>query len=81
MIGDAAGMALEEARCRARSILVTLHDGEEIIAATNEETLFEACQRHWKDSTKKVNRIYFRNQIPPWFRGLQIAGTRLSIVA
>ena len=38
------------------------------------EKLFESCQRHWKDSTRKVNRSYFRNQILPWFRGMQIAG-------
>ena len=82
MLGDASGMSLEEARCRARSVLASLHNGDKIIVATNEETrfevvaekLFESCERHWKDSTRKVNRSYFRNQILPWFRGMQIAG-------
>ena len=40
IIGNAAGMTLEEARCRARSVLASLYNGEEIIAATNEETRF-----------------------------------------
>ena len=82
MLGDASGMTLEEARCRARSVLASLHNGEEIIAATNEETrfgvvaekLFEACERHWKVSTRKVNRNYLKNQILPWFRNMQVAG-------
>ena len=82
IIGNAAAMTLEEARCRARSALASLHNGEEIIAVTNEETrfevvaekLFEACERHWKVSTRKVNRNYLKNQILPWFRNMQIAG-------
>ena len=41
IIGNAAAMTLEEARCRARSALASLHNGEEIIAVTNEETRFE----------------------------------------
>ena len=40
MVGDASGISLEEARCHARSVLASLHNGEEIIAATNEETRF-----------------------------------------
>ena len=82
IIGNAAGMTLEEARCHARSVLASLHNGEEIIAVTNEETrfevvaekLFEACERHWKVSTRKVNRNYLKNQILPWFRNMQVAG-------
>ena len=81
IIGNAAAMTLEEARCHARSVLASLHNGEEIIAATNEETrfgvvaekLFEACERHWKVSTRKVNRNYLKNQVLPWFRNMQIA--------
>ena len=82
MLGDASGMTLEEARFRARSVLASLHNGEEIIAATNEETrfevvaekLFEACERHWKAGTRKANRYYLKNQILPWFRNMQVAG-------
>ena len=82
IIGNAAGMTLEEARCHARSVLASLYNGEEIIAVTNEETrfgvvaekLFEACERHWKAGTRRVNRIYLKNQILPWFRNMQVAG-------
>ena len=82
IIGNAAEMTLEEARCHARSVLASLHNGEEIIAVTDEETrfevvaekLFEACERHWKAGTRKVNRYYLKNQILPWFRNMQIAG-------
>ena len=81
IIGNAAGMTLEEARCHARSVLASLHNGEEIIAVTNEETrfgvvaekLFEACERHWKAGTRKVNRYYLKNQVLPWFQNMQIA--------
>ena len=82
IIGNATAMTLEEARCHARSALASLHNGEEIIAVTDEETrfdvvaekLFEACERHWKVSTRKVNRNYLKKQILPWFRNMQIAG-------
>ena len=82
IIGNAADMNLEEARCQARSVLASLHNGEEIIAVTNEETrfevvakkLFEACERHWKAGTRKVNRCYLKNQILPWFGNMQVAG-------
>ena len=82
MLGDASGMTLEEARCHARSVLASLHNSEEIIVATNEETrfevvaekLFEACERHWKVSTIRVNHNYFKKQILPWFRNMQVAG-------
>ena len=81
MLGDASGMSLEEARCRARSVLASLYNGEEIIAVTKEETrfgvvaekLFEAYERHWKVSTRKVNRNYLKKQILPWFRNMQVA--------
>ena len=82
IIGNAAEMTLEEARCRARLVLASLHNGEEIIAVTKEETrfevvaekLYEACERHWKVSTRRVNRSYLNNQILPWFRDIQVAG-------
>ena len=82
IIGNAAAMTLEEARCHARPVLASLHDGEEIIAATDEETrfevvaekLFEVCERHWKAGTRKVNRYYLKNQLLPWFQNMQIAG-------
>ena len=82
IIGNAAAMTLEEARYHARPVLASLHNGEEIIAVTDEETrfevvaekLFEACERHWKAGTRKVNRYYLKNQLLPWFQNMQIAG-------
>jgi len=81
ILGDAADLTLEEARRRARSVLASLHNGDEVIAATGEETrfganaekLFASCGRGWKDSTRTINRYYLKNQILPWFRDMQVA--------
>ena len=80
-IGDAGEMTLEEARRRARAILAAIRNGEEPAVADPEETRFEtvaeklleSCQRYWKASTRKVNGVYFRKQILPWFQDRQIA--------
>ncbi len=80
-IGDAGEMTVEEARSRARKILAAIRNGDESATADPEETrfevvaekLFESCQRYWKAGTRKVNGFYFRNQILPWFRDMQIA--------
>ena len=40
---------------------------------TAAEELFRSCERYWKPGTRKVNRIYYRNQILPWFGDMQIA--------
>ena len=80
IIGDADSVSLDEARWRARDLLAAIRFGREATALP-EETLFEAVAgevfrnyaRHWKPQTLKVNRVYLRNQILPWFRGRNIA--------
>lgn len=80
-LGDACKFAPVEARRRARSILATIQNGGEPATADPEQTRFEvvatrrldSCQRHWKAGTRTVNGSYFWNQIPPWFRDMQVA--------
>ena len=86
-IGDVDAVTLTVARHRARSILAAQRNGDDGIAASPDETLFETVaeevfrrySRNWKPRTLKVNLGYYRNQILPWFRGHQTlspAGTR-----
>ena len=37
------------------------------------EAVFRRHARVWKDGTLRVNQIYFRRQLLPWFAGRQIA--------
>ncbi len=37
------------------------------------EEVFSRYGRHWKSATLRVNRIYLRNQILPWFAGRYLA--------
>ncbi len=78
-VGDAGVMDLDEARGRAREALAAIRrDGAPALA---EERLFEAVAkevfdrygRNWKPRTMEVNRKYLRNQILPWFGGMNIA--------
>ena len=81
-IGDADAVTLTRARDRARSILAAQRNGDDGIAASPDETLFETVadevfrrySRNWKPRTLKVNLGYYRNQILPWFKGRPIAG-------
>ncbi len=78
-IGDADCMALDEARRRATGLLAALWRDEapvlpeerlfEIVA----EEVFSRYGQRWKPRTMKVNRKYLRNQILPWFGGMNIA--------
>ncbi len=76
-IGDASDMTLNCARERATSLLVSRSWGEEAVLDGGQTILFEDVadevfqryKRHWKPSTLKVNRNYYRNQILPWFKG------------
>ena len=78
-VGDAGSMGLDEARRCARELLAAIRCGE--TPALPEEGLFEAVAeevfsrygRHWKPRTMTVNRGYLRNQILPWFGGMNIA--------
>lgn len=80
-IGNADGLPVDEARRQATTILATIQSGGEPANPDPEqarfgdvaERLFEACQRHWKASTREVNRYYLNNQILPWFRDMRVA--------
>ncbi len=73
IVGDPAGMAVAEAREKARGMLASIRTGR---PASAEGTLFEAVaeaafSRHGrirKPSTLSRNRHYLGKQILPWFR-------------
>ena len=80
IVGDAAGMSVNEARSCAREALAAIRRGEdtprdpaetrfEIVA----ESVFHSHRRVWKPATLRVNRSYLKNQILPHFAGRQIA--------
>ncbi|MDE0053770.1 MAG: Arm DNA-binding domain-containing protein [Gammaproteobacteria bacterium] len=80
IIGDAAGISVNEARSRARETLAAVGRGEDT-PRDPAETLFETvadCAFHshhqvWKPGTLDVNRSYLKNQILLHFAGRQIA--------
>ena len=80
IVGDAAAMDVGEARSLAIDMLAVIRRGgntprrpDETVFEAAAEELFRSCERNWKAGTRKVNRIYYRNQILPWFGGMQIA--------
>ena len=80
IVGDADSMNVDEARTRAAAILAALRHGPDAPAPA-EQTRFEVVaakvfQRYariWKAGTLRVNQVYLRRQILPWFAGRQIA--------
>ena len=80
IVGDAAGMSVDEARSRATEMLAAIRRGEGAPRDPS-ETLFEAVagtvfrqhERVWKPGTLEVNRYYLKNQILPHFAGRQVA--------
>ena len=74
--GDAAAVPLAEARDRAVAELAALRGGgTKTLAMPFEavaEEVFRRYGRRWKPRTLEVNRIYYRRQILPWFRGRAI---------
>ena len=80
IVGDAETVTEAEARSRARSMLAALRDGRDPDAEVPGQALFETVAeevfarygRHWKPGTLKVNRIYLRRQILPFFEGRPI---------
>ena len=76
--GDAAAVTLAEARARARAVAelaVLRGGGTEALSVPFEtvaEEVFRRYGRRWKPGTMEVNRIYYRRQILPWFRGRPI---------
>ena len=90
IVGDASALAETEARSRARAMLAALRDGRDPHAGAPGETPFETVAREvfdrygrrWKPGTLRVNRIYFRQQILPFFEGRPIASiTREDVQA
>ena len=87
IIGDADTLSLDEARRRAKDVLVAIRRRDEAPALCDEtrfesvaEEVFRNYGRNWKPRTLKVNRDYLRNQILPWFEGRQIAAiTRADV--
>ncbi len=81
IVGDAASLSEAEARARAKTMLAALRDGREPADAdvgkigleAVAEEVFARYARHWKPGTLKVNRIYLRRQILPFFEGRAIA--------
>ena len=80
IVGDGATMDVGEARSLAADMLAAIRRGgntsrrpDETVFEAAAEKLFRSCERNWKPGTRKVNRIYYRNQILPWFGGMQIA--------
>ena len=77
-IGDADVIELEEVRRRAREALAAIRRDEapalpeERLFETVAEEVFSRYGRTWKPRTMEVNRTYLRNQILPWFGGMNI---------
>ena len=78
IVGDAAGMDVDDAREKARALIAASRCSApvasdkpffEIVA----EEVFHRYARNWKPRTLYVNRSYCRRQILPWFRGRPIA--------
>ena len=80
IVADANTVSLDDARRLARDLIGSIRTGG-AAPSLPEDTLFEVVVeevfrnygRNWKPGTMKVNRGYLRNQILPWFAGLQIA--------
>ena len=80
IIGDPEQMDVKAARDAARAALAAIRKGQPAVASDREtrfevvaEEMFRRYSRHWKLSTREVNRHYLRKQILPWFGGMQIA--------
>ena len=80
ILGDANAMTLDEARSRAASMLAAIRHGSDVPASAQEtgfeavaEAVFRRYARIWKAGTLRVNQVYFRRQLLPWFAGRQIA--------
>ena len=73
IVGEAGSIGADEARVRARTLLVAIREGADEQAAAPQDTAFETVGdevfrryvRNWKLSTLQVNRGYYRKQILP----------------
>ncbi len=80
IIGDPEQMGVKAARDAAGATLAAIRKDQPTVASPTEtlfevvaEEMFRRYSRHWKLSTREVNRHYLRKQILPWFGGMQIA--------
>ena len=88
IVGDAGSIDTDQARDRAKTLMVTIREGNDTQSAlphdiafeTVAEEIFRRYARNWKPSTLNVNRGYYRNQILPWFEGHPIAAITVSDV-
>ena len=79
-VGQAGAVSAEEARARARALLVAIRGGHDAQAVVTPDVAFETVAdevfrryaRNWKPSTLKINLSYYCNHILPWFRGRPI---------
>ena len=82
IVGKADSIGVDEAREQARTLVASMRTGigDEGLAPPDTpfeavaEEVFRRYARNWKESTLKVNRVYYRKQILPWFEGRPIAG-------
>ena len=88
VVGDARSIGIDEARDRAKTLMVAIREGNDTQSAVSPDIAFETVAeevfrryaRNWKPSTLTVNRGYYRNQILPWFEGYPITAITVSDV-
>ena len=86
---DADTVTVVQARQRARVMLAAYRNGESTEPGIEKDTLFETVaqeafvhyERLWKPGTLRVNRIYLRRQILPFFAGRMISAITQQDVA
>ena len=80
IVGKAESIGVDEAREHARALMALIRAGIGDVTLAPPDTPFETVAeevfrrytRNWKSSTLKVNRVYYRKQILPWFEGRPI---------
>ena len=88
IVGAAGSIGADEARDRAKTVMAAIREGSlaqstalpDIAFETVAEEVFRRYARNWKQSTLRVNRGYYRNQILPWFRERPIGEITVSDV-
>ena len=81
IVGQAGAIGVDEVREQARALVAAFQKGNADEALAPPDTpfdkvgdeVFRRYARHWKPSTLKVNRSYYRNHILPWFLGRPIS--------
>ncbi len=86
---DAGAVTVAQARQRARAMLAAYRNGGPADPGVERDALFETVaqevlvhhERLWKPDTLRVNRIYLRRQILPFFAGRMISAITRQDVA